>query len=171
MIPNVTEMPRSSVHRGHARHQWRGTSAVWRRLRACASLFPGLSIGLYNLVSRIRRFHVLYQSPGAFERFLSGVPTGPSRCWPFRMCRSVPQTPQAPILMSAALLEPFGHGTVWITGWAPGPAKVETRICSIAPSRAAANLRTRDRAFVTPRRRGVNARAPAARHRSPARSA
>ena len=35
----------------------------------------------------------------------------------------------------------------------------------------AANLRTRDPAFVTPRRRGVNARAPAARHRLPARSA
>ena len=76
MIPNVTEMPRFSVHRGDARHQWRGTSAVWRRLRACPSLFPGLSIGLYNLVSRMRRFHVLYQSPGAFERCLSGSQQG-----------------------------------------------------------------------------------------------
>jgi hypothetical protein len=39
------------------------------------------------------------------------------------MCRSVPQTPQtpqAPILMSAALLEIFGHGTVWITGTGEG---------------------------------------------------
>src|SRR5712692_10331797 len=59
---------------------------------------------------------------------------------PLRMCRSVPQTPQAPILMSAALLGMSGQGTVRITGAAPGPSKVETRICSIArrlpPSRA-----------------------------------
>jgi hypothetical protein len=27
--------------------------------------------------------------------------------------------------MSAALLDIVGHGTVWITGWAPEPAKVE----------------------------------------------
>jgi hypothetical protein len=35
----------------------------------------------------------------------------------------------------------------------------------------AANLTTKDRAFVAPLRRGVNARAPAAHHRLPARSA
>ena len=28
MIPSVTEMPRSSVHRGHARHQWRGLAKI-----------------------------------------------------------------------------------------------------------------------------------------------
>src|SRR5580658_8327594 len=50
------------------------------------------------------------------------------------MCRSVPHTPQAPILISAAFPEIFGHGTVRISGAAPGPAKVQTRICSIAVS-------------------------------------
>src|SRR5271155_5512916 len=47
------------------------------------------------------------------------------------MCRSVPHTPQAPILISAAFAPTFGHGTVRISGLAPGPAKVETRICSM----------------------------------------
>src|SRR5439155_18828205 len=54
---------------------------------------------------------------------------------PLRMCKSVPQTPQAPILISAAFLGTWGQGTVRITGLAPGPSKVETRICSIARSR------------------------------------
>ena len=42
--------------------------------------------------------------------------------WPFRICRSVPQTPQAPTLISAALFGIFGHGTLRITGCAPGPS-------------------------------------------------
>src|SRR5260370_26085488 len=33
--------------------------------------------------------------------------------------------------MSAAFLGTSGHGTARITGAAPGPAKVETRICSM----------------------------------------
>src|SRR5438309_9694575 len=44
------------------------------------------------------------------------------------MCKSVPHTPQAPILMSAALRPTSGHGTERMTGGAPGPAKVATRI-------------------------------------------
>src|SRR6516225_9600391 len=44
------------------------------------------------------------------------------------MCRSVPHTPQAPIWMSAAFLGIFGHSTDRITGSAPGPAKVATRM-------------------------------------------
>lgn len=48
--------------------------------------------------------------------------------WPFRMCRSVPQTPQAAMRISAALRPTFGQGTSRMTGGAPGPAKVATRI-------------------------------------------
>src|ERR1700737_4576812 len=48
------------------------------------------------------------------------------------MCRSVPHTPQAPILMSAAFFGTSGQGTERITGSQPGPSNVETRICSIA---------------------------------------
>ena len=48
--------------------------------------------------------------------------------WPFRMCWSVPQTPHAPILISAAFFGTSGHGTVRITGGAPGPSKVATRM-------------------------------------------
>jgi hypothetical protein len=57
-----------------------------------------------------------------------------------RMCWSVPQTPQAPILISAAFFGTAGHGTVSITGLAPGPAKVATRMSGFAmasPSPAA----------------------------------
>src|SRR4030095_9016447 len=46
------------------------------------------------------------------------------------MCWSVPHTPQAPILISAALVGTSGHGTVRITGGAPGPSKVATRVLS-----------------------------------------
>ena len=42
--------------------------------------------------------------------------------WPFRICRSVPQTPQAPTFIKAAFFGIFGHGTVRMTGWAPGPS-------------------------------------------------
>src|SRR6516165_4757058 len=48
--------------------------------------------------------------------------------WPLRICRSVPHTPHAPILISAAFRGTSGHGTRCITGGAPGPAKVATRI-------------------------------------------
>src|ERR1043165_3173045 len=51
--------------------------------------------------------------------------------WPFRMCWSVPHTPQAPIWINAALRGTCGHGTVRITGGAPGPSKVATRIWSL----------------------------------------
>ena len=51
--------------------------------------------------------------------------------WPLRICRSVPQTPQAPICTSAAFGPIFGRGTVWMTGLAPGPAKVATRMSDI----------------------------------------
>src|SRR5262249_4004456 len=44
------------------------------------------------------------------------------------MCRSVPHTPQAPILISAAFAPMSGHGTLRKTGGAPGPAKVATRV-------------------------------------------
>src|SRR5215467_2964474 len=44
------------------------------------------------------------------------------------MCKSVPHTPQAPTLMSAACLGTCGQGTVRITGSAPGASKVATRI-------------------------------------------
>ena len=44
--------------------------------------------------------------------------------WPFRMCRSVPQTPQAPILMRADFADIFGQATCRMTGSAPGPSKV-----------------------------------------------
>jgi hypothetical protein len=47
--------------------------------------------------------------------------------WPLRMCRSVPQTPQAPIWISAAFFGTLGLGTSRITGGAPGPSKVATR--------------------------------------------
>src|SRR6516162_4405457 len=50
------------------------------------------------------------------------------------MWRSVPQTPQAPIWIRAAFLGILGQGTLWITGLAPGPAKVETRICCMLMS-------------------------------------
>ena len=40
----------------------------------------------------------------------------------------MPHTPQAPILISAAFFGTSGHGTVRITGGAPGPSKVATRI-------------------------------------------
>src|SRR5829696_608502 len=52
--------------------------------------------------------------------------------WPLRMCWSVPQTPQAPILISAAFFGTAGHGTVSMTGLAPGPAKVATRMSGFA---------------------------------------
>ena len=42
--------------------------------------------------------------------------------WPFRICRSVPHTPQAPTLINAALFGIFGHGTLRMTGCAPGPS-------------------------------------------------
>src|SRR5215472_713635 len=48
--------------------------------------------------------------------------------WPLRMCRSVPQTPQAPIWSTAAFLGTDGQATLRITGAAPGPSKVATRI-------------------------------------------
>src|SRR2546427_2624708 len=44
------------------------------------------------------------------------------------MWRSVPHTPHAPILISAAFFGTFGHGTLRMTGGAPGPAKVATRM-------------------------------------------
>src|ERR1700710_2507915 len=47
---------------------------------------------------------------------------------PLRMCRSVPQTPHAPTLISAAFFGIFGHGTSRMTGRAPGPSYVHTRI-------------------------------------------
>src|SRR6516225_6057756 len=50
------------------------------------------------------------------------------------MWRSVPQTPQAPIWISAAFFGISGQGTLWITGLAPGPEKVETRICCMPMS-------------------------------------
>jgi hypothetical protein len=43
------------------------------------------------------------------------------------MWRSVPQTPQAPIRIKAALSGTFGQGTVWMLGLVPGPLKVATR--------------------------------------------
>ena len=54
--------------------------------------------------------------------------------WPLRMCRSVPHTPQAPIWIRAALRGTGGRGTSWMTGAAPGPANVATRIFSITAS-------------------------------------
>jgi hypothetical protein len=48
------------------------------------------------------------------------------------MCWSVPQTPQAPILIRAAFGGTRGQGTSCITGSAPGPAKVVTRIGGFA---------------------------------------
>src|SRR6516164_1622662 len=60
--------------------------------------------------------------------------------WPLRMCKSVPQTPQAPILISAAFLPTFGHGTLRITGFAPGPSWVQTRICCMRLSSRAVRL-------------------------------
>jgi hypothetical protein len=42
--------------------------------------------------------------------------------WPFNICWSVPQTPQAPILISAPFAGICGQGTSRITGSAPGPA-------------------------------------------------
>jgi hypothetical protein len=52
---------------------------------------------------------------------VNGHGSGFGQC-PFRMCRSVPQTPQAPILINAAFLPTFGHGTVRMIGCAPGPS-------------------------------------------------
>ena len=52
--------------------------------------------------------------------------------WPLRMCWSVPQTPHAPILISAAFFGTSGHGTVRMTGGAPGPSNVATRMASRA---------------------------------------
>src|SRR5919112_4592884 len=46
--------------------------------------------------------------------------------WPLRMWRSVPQTPQAAMRMSAALGGTSGFGTSRITGGSPGPSKVAT---------------------------------------------
>src|SRR5215213_2865743 len=46
--------------------------------------------------------------------------------WPLRMWRSVPQTPQAAMRMSAALGGTSGLGTSRITGGSPGPSKVAT---------------------------------------------
>ena len=54
--------------------------------------------------------------------------------WPFRMCRSVPQTPQAPILIRADFGDIFGQATRRMTGSAPGPSKVATRIRSMSAS-------------------------------------
>ena len=48
--------------------------------------------------------------------------------WPLRMWRSVPHTPQAPIWIRAAFAGTCGRGTSRITGGAPGPAKVATRM-------------------------------------------
>jgi hypothetical protein len=45
------------------------------------------------------------------------------------MCKSVPQTPQAPTFINAAFFGIFGQGTLRITGCAPGPSYVHTRIC------------------------------------------
>jgi hypothetical protein len=44
------------------------------------------------------------------------------------MCRSVPQTPQAPIWISAALAGTSGLCTSRMTGGAPGPSNVATRM-------------------------------------------
>jgi len=44
------------------------------------------------------------------------------------MCKSVPQTPQAPFWSKAAFFGIDGQGTLRITGRAPGPSKVATRI-------------------------------------------
>src|ERR1700752_5501677 len=54
--------------------------------------------------------------------------------WPLRMCWSVPQTPQAPILISAAFLGTAGHGTVRITGGAPGTSEGATRMEALGKS-------------------------------------
>ena len=54
--------------------------------------------------------------------------------WPLRMCRSVPHTPQAPIWINAAFSGTCGRGTSWMTGAAPGPANVATRIVLITTS-------------------------------------
>src|SRR5579862_3714131 len=62
---------------------------------------------------------------------VNGHGNGFGQC-PLRMCRSVPQTPQAPTLIRAAFLPIFGHGTLRMTGFAPGPSYVHTRICSMA---------------------------------------
>jgi hypothetical protein len=48
--------------------------------------------------------------------------------WPLRMCWSVPHTPQAPIFISAPFGGTFGQATSRITGSAPGPSNVVTRI-------------------------------------------
>jgi hypothetical protein len=52
----------------------------------------------------------------------------------------VPQTPQAPTFISAAFFGIFGHGTVRITGCAPGLSWVHTRICSMKISSGAAAI-------------------------------
>src|SRR5258708_4531135 len=49
--------------------------------------------------------------------------------WPARMCRSVPHTPHAATVNSAALRGTAGRATLRITGGAPGPSNVATRIC------------------------------------------
>jgi hypothetical protein len=49
------------------------------------------------------------------------------------MCWSVPQTPQAAILISAPLGGTFGNSTVRISGLAPGPAYVVTRMPFLPP--------------------------------------
>ena len=81
--------------------------------------------------------------------------------WPFKMCRSVPHTPQAPMRISAALGPTFGRGTVRITGAEPGPSNVATLTSDIESPPV---LRARPR-----RRAGSSltgcARAPATRHR------
>ncbi|MEY9223690.1 hypothetical protein ABH974_004113 [Bradyrhizobium ottawaense] len=64
---------------------------------------------------------------------VNGQGSGFGQC-PLRICRSVPQTPQAPTLISAALRPTFGHGTVRMTGSEPGPAWVQTRMDSMAIS-------------------------------------
>src|SRR5947209_2655601 len=51
------------------------------------------------------------------------------------MCRSVPQTPQAPTVNSAAFDGTVGRGTVRMSGDVPGPANVATRTCCIVRPR------------------------------------
>src|SRR5215211_4217579 len=53
--------------------------------------------------------------------------------WPLRMWRSVPQTPQAAMRMSAALGGTSGFVTSRITGGSPGPSKVATRTFGMDP--------------------------------------
>src|SRR5918998_781381 len=53
--------------------------------------------------------------------------------WPLRMWRSVPQTPQAAMRMSAALGGTSGFGTSRITGGSPGASKVATRTFGMDP--------------------------------------